>query len=132
MYDSWYRGFFEHGKAGNASSVIRALANFRQLATLIGHIETSPGRVEEKEVITKLFDQDGLCACLGTLQDTSIPAKQRGALARFMIQMARIELWLHGYDVRPNNDVDGLKIEASGDIDHFEFDTREKQLFKAL
>jgi Putative peptidoglycan binding domain len=52
------------------------------------------------EWVTRLFDQDGL---IGRLASTKVPstAQERPSIHGFILNIAKIELWLAGYKIKP-------------------------------
>ena len=93
-------GLFEKKPVSPEHDVTEGIKEFGRIWDILefGEAATSPRL--NTEWIVRLFDQDGLVA---RLAGASVPTSSRNFISihGFLLNVAKIELWLSGYSVRP-------------------------------
>jgi hypothetical protein len=81
-----------------------ALATFSQTARELGIANTPVGAALTPEFASLLFGHDALTDRLADCGERleRLPKKRRARAEHFLVCFAKIELWLHGYDVAPD------------------------------
>ena len=111
----------------DSAPVIAGLSNFSEVA---GLLKLADGKVEPEPLIATLkllFDQDELVRRLA-LSSAPRSYEEKLKVKPFIINMAKVELWLHGYDIQPDGYSEGMLCNSAGR----ELDLKKSKLRKIL
>lgn len=97
-------GFGVLPKPDDFAPAVEAIAAFSQVASALGISNTGADGALTPEFAGLLFGHDGLTDRLADCGERleALDRKARARAEHFLVCFAKIELWLHGYDVAPD------------------------------